>query len=438
MTTGAAERLAELIRIPTVSSRDRERVDQAVFARFRDRLAELYPATHEVLEREVLGDGALLYRWRGTTDEPPLVLMAHYDVVPVDGQEWSRDPFSGSIEDGVVHGRGAIDDKGSLVAIIEAVESLAAAGFTPRRDVHLSFGNDEEVAGVGAQLAVDSLRARGIRPWAVLDEGGAVVSGMFPGVPGQIGVVGLAEKGLLDVELATSDPGGHASSPTRNGAPTRLARAIVALEEHPFPARLNDVVLGMIEAVRPKAPAPVRAVLGRAHRLRPALAAVLSRAGREANAMVRTTVAVTQLEGSRAANVLATRATAHLNIRIALGETVQSTVDRLRRVIGDPAVEVRVVSGSDPTTISRADNDAFAAIRASALAVYPDATVAPYVMVQASDARHFHAISDSVYRFMPFDLSREELGALHAADERIRVETLERGVEFFRHLIRGL
>jgi carboxypeptidase PM20D1 len=434
----AAQRLAELVRIPTISSREPAEVDTAAFEAFRERLVELYPQTHRVLEREVLGDGALLYRWRSGADLPPIVLMAHYDVVPVAGQEWSRDPFSGLIEDGVVHGRGAIDDKGALVAILEAVESLVAAGHTPARDVYLSFGNDEEVFGVGAQLAVETLTERGIRPWAVLDEGGAVVSGVFPGVPGPTAVVGLAEKGLLDVELITTDPGGHASAPARGGAPARLARAILRIEDDPFPARLHDVVLGMVDALGRHAPLGYRTVFAHAEFLRPGLARMLSRASREANALVRTTVAITRLEGSKARNVLATRAMAHANIRIALGETVQSTLDRLRQVIDDPAVELRVVAGNDPSPVSRADNEAFALVSAAARSVYPDAAVAPYVMVQSSDARHFSQMCDSVYRFMPFDLSRAELAALHAADERISVAALHRGAGFYRHLIRHL
>jgi carboxypeptidase PM20D1 len=434
----AAGRLAELIRFPTVSSRTPADVDSGAFERFRQRLGELYPETHRTLDREVLGDGALLYHWRSGTDQPPLVLMAHYDVVPVAGQDWSADPFSGRIDDGWVHGRGAIDDKGALVAILEAVESLVAAGFTPSRDVYLSFGNDEEVAGVGAQLAVDALRARGITPWAVVDEGGAVVSGVFPGVPGPTAVVGLAEKGLLDLELVTTDAGGHASAPVRGGAPARLARAILKIEDHPFPARVHDVVLGMVDALGRHAPPGYRALFAHAEYLRPLLAQVLSRASREANALVRTTVAITQLEGSKAPNVLATRASASANIRIALGETVQSTVDRLRRVIDDPSVELRVVAGNDPSPVSRADNEAFAQVGAAIRSVYPDAAVAPYVMVQASDARHFSQICDSVYRFMPFDLTRADLATLHAANERISIAALHRGAGFFRYLIRNL
>jgi len=435
---GAAARLAELVRIPTVSTPASEDRDTSAFTAFRERLTQLYPQTHRVLEREVLGGGALLYRWRSGNDAPPMVLMAHYDVVPVAGQDWTRDPFSGLIDDGHVHGRGAIDDKGALVAILEAVESLVAAGVTPARDVYLSFGDDEEVLGVGARLAVETLGERGIRPWAVLDEGGAVVTGVFPGVPGPVAVVGLAEKGLLDVELVTRDPGGHASAPVRGGAPARLARAILRIEDHPFPARLHEVVLAMIDALGRHAPGPYRPLFASAAYLRPALAALLSRASREANALVRTTVAVTRLEGSNARNVLATRAMAHLNIRIALGETVQSTVDRLRRVVDDPEVELRVVSGNDPSPVSRADNQAFALLGDAVRSVYPDAAVAPYVMVQASDARHFSQICDSVYRFMPFDLSRAELAALHAADERISVAALHRGAGFYRYLIRHL
>jgi carboxypeptidase PM20D1 len=434
----AGRRLAELIAIPTVSSRTAADVDADAFARFRERLTELYPATHRVLDREVLGDGALLYRWRSGTDAPPLVLMAHYDVVPVAGQDWSEDPFSGRIAGGFVHGRGAIDDKGALVAVLEAVESLAEGGFAPARDVYLSFGNDEEIAGVGAQLAVEAFRARGVTPWAVVDEGGAVVSGIFPGVPGATAVVGLAEKGLLDLDLVTTDAGGHASAPVRGGAPARLARAILKIEDHPFPARVHDIVLGMIDALGRHAPAGYRALFAHAEYLRPLLALLLSRASREANALVRTTVAITQLEGSSAPNVLATRARASANIRIALGETVQSTVDRLRRVIDDPSVELRVVAGNDPSPVSRADNEAFASIGAAIRSVYPEAAVAPYVMVQASDARHFSQICDSVYRFMPFDLTREDLATLHAADERISIAALHRGAGFYRYLIRNL
>ena len=432
----AAERLAQLVRIPTIS-RDAAEVDAAAFARFRERLAELYPRTFAALELEVLGAGALLLRWRSGSDAPPLVLMAHYDVVPVEGQDWHDDPFSGRIAEGLVHGRGAIDDKGALVAVLEAVEQLVARGFTPARDVYLSFGDDEEVFGTAAQQAVQALTGRGIRPWAVVDEGGAVVSGIFPGVAGPIAVVGVAEKGMLDLELATEDPGGHASTPTPMGATARLARAVLRLEE-PFPARLDDVVLTMVDTLGRQAHGLPRVLFAHAPLLRPALAAVLARSSRQGNALVRTTLAITQLQGSAASNVLATRARATANIRIALGETVQSSVARVRQVVDDPRVALRVLSGSDPSPVSRTDNPPFAQLSRAIRSVYPDATVTPYVMIQASDARHWAQVSDSVYRFMPFDLTAAELATLHAADERLPVAALRRGIGFYRALIEGL
>ncbi|MCY7364827.1 MAG: M20/M25/M40 family metallo-hydrolase [Frankiaceae bacterium] len=433
----AAERLARLVRIPTISSRDPEQVDEAAFARFREELAALYPRLHAALEREVLGTGALLYRWPSGSDAPPLVLMAHYDVVPVEGQDWRDDPFSGRIADGLVHGRGALDDKGSLVAVAEAVESLLAQGSVPRRDVYLSFGHDEEVFGAGAPLAVAALTARGVQPWAVLDEGGAVVSGVFPGVDGPIAVVGLAEKGMLDLELTTTDAGGHASAPAPGGATARLARAVLRLDDDPFPARLDDVVLQMVDTVGRQARGAHRALFAHAAALRPVLARVLAGSSRQGNALVRTTVAITQLEGSPASNVLATRARANANIRIALGETVTSAVEHVRRVVDDPSVVLRVVHGNDPSPVSRTDHEPWALVSRAVRAVYPDATVTPYVMVQASDARHFAQISDSVYRFMPFDLSAEELATIHAADERLSIAALGRGIGFYRALITG-
>jgi carboxypeptidase PM20D1 len=268
----------------------------------------------------------------------------------------------------------------------------------------------------------------------VLDEGGAVVTGVFPGVPGRIAVVGLAEKGILDLELSTEDAGGHASSPVRGGATARLARAVLRLDE-PFPARVDDVVLSMVDTVGRHAAPAYRALFAHARLLRPLLAPVLARSSAQGNALVRTTVAVTRLEGSRASNVLATRARANANIRIALGETVSSTVERVRRVVDDPRVALRVVTGSDPSPVSRTDNDAYALVSAAVRSVYPDAAVTPYVMIQASDARHFAAVCDSVYRFMPFDLTKEELATIHAADERLSVAALGRGIGFYRHLI---
>ena len=433
----AAEHLSALVRIPTVSSRIPDEVDVAAFDNLHAALAALYPRVHAELSLEVLPQRALLLRWRGVSDERPVVLMAHQDVVPVVPHEWSGDPFSGEVRDGSVWGRGTLDDKGALVVLLEAVESLLAEGFRPPYDVWLVLGDDEEIAGTSAQAAVVRLRDLGVRPWMVLDEGGAVVTGAFPGVDAPVAVVGTTEKGILDVELSAQATGGHASTPERGGATWRIARAITEIEEHPFPPSLNGPALAMVDLLGRYSPR-LRPVLAYAEPLAPALARVLTRISPETNAMVRTTVVATMLQGSPGANVVATSARANLNIRIAPGETVSSVVARLARVIDDDEVDLRIVASSEPSPVSPTDGPQFALLRDAVAASYPDTLVTPYVMLGASDSRHFTAIAEHVYRFSPFAMTREQRETLHGTDEHVTVDALGRGVVFYRALLKGL
>ncbi|MGN6444411.1 M20/M25/M40 family metallo-hydrolase [Amnibacterium sp.] len=423
-----AERLAALIRIPTVST-----AGEATFAAFRDRLAELYPLVHAHLERQVVGGGALHLVWRGG-DEPPIVLMAHHDVVPVTDQRWRHDPFDGVVADGVVHGRGALDDKGPLVAVLEAVEGLLAEGVVPGGDVHIVSGHDEEVRGTGARAVAEALAVAGVRPSLVLDEGGAVVEGVVPGVRGRLAMIGLTERGTAEVRLSTRSSGGHAAIPPRVQATVRLATALTRVDRHPFPPRSHPAVRAMAAALGERLPRPVAAAL-RARASGPAVARVLAALGGVSAALVRTTVAVTRLRAGDAANVLAAEAAAELNIRIAPGDTVHGVVDRLRRVIRDPAVEVELLRGEDPPPASRAQGPAWDRVVAAVHVSHPDALPVPYVMVQASDARHFTRLGADVYRFMPFAITAEELAAIHGADERVSVTALDAAIAFHRALI---
>jgi carboxypeptidase PM20D1 len=435
----AAEHLAALVRIPTVSSRVEGETDLAAFDALQATMRELYPRVHAQLDVERVAQRGLLLRWRGASDEHPVVLMAHQDVVPVMPEEWtSGDPFSGDIRDGSVWGRGTLDDKGSLAVLLEAVESLLGEGFVPDQDVWLSLGDDEEIAGTSADAAVARLRQLGVRPWLVLDEGGAVVTGAFPGVEAPVAVVGVTEKGILDVEMSTSATGGHASTPERGGATWRLARAITRLESHPFPPSMTGPVLEMVDGLGRHSSPRLRPLFAFAGPLAPVLAQVFTRVSPETNAMVRTTVVATMLQGSPGANVVATSARANLNIRIAPGETVASVVGRLRRVIDDDEVDLRVVASTEPSPVSPTHGPQFALVRDAVGAAYPDALVSPYVMLAASDARHFTAIAEHVYRFSPFAMTREQREALHGNDEHVTVDALGRGVVFYRALLRGL
>ena len=441
---GAIERLRALIRIPTVSRPAPELADETQFERFRELLAELYPLTHARLELEVVGGGTLLFRWPGQGTGAPNVLMAHYDVVPADEPGWTHPPFDAELVGDAaggelrIWGRGAIDDKGMLAVIVEAVEAALAEGFQPAADLYLSFGHNEETQGRGAQAVVALLKERGIRPALVIDEGGAVVQGVFPGVDAPIAVVGVTEKGIAGVELSVERKGGHAATPTRDGATSRLARAILKLERRPARASISAPTMAMIRALAPHARQPLRFLFTRASAFRPLLTTAFARLGPETEAMVRTTRAVTRLSGSAGDNVIAERATAMVNVRIAVGSSLEQAVDDIRKAVDDPAVVVRMVYGSEPARVSRSDGPVWQLLADAITDSFPGSVVTPYVMLQASDSRHFAEISDGVYRFLPFDLRAEERAALHAIDESIRVSSYLNGIAFFRRLISAL
>lgn len=437
---GMAERLSRMIRLPTVSAELEQRGMQP-FDDFVALLAELYPLVHAHLELERHTDLGLLFRWKGrrAASDGPLVLMAHFDVVPVDESDaWTHPPFDGHVADGWVHGRGALDDKGPLLVVLEAVENLLAAGFAPARDVYLSFGGNEETYGEAARVIAASLRDRDIVPWLVLDEGGAVVEAPLPFVAGRAAMVGVGEKGVLTVRLSARGEGGHASAPPTMTAVRRIARAVDRLGPSTFRARTPRAISAMLSRFADRTPGAPKALYRVLASLPPVSARVFATMGGEPAALVRTTVAPTMQSGGTAANVLPSQASATVNLRIALGETVESTVRRVRRRIRDPKVDVAVVEGDDPSPESPVDTAAFAAIAAAVAVAYPDAATVPYIMMQASDARHFHRFAPAVYRFAPLEMSAAQRASIHGVDERVEIASLEAGERFHRALIERL
>lgn len=428
-----------MIRLPTVSAELGARGAQP-FEDFVDLLAELYPLVHAHLALERITEFGLLFRWAGAAaSAQPVVLMAHYDVVPVDESDaWTYPPFEGRIEGGWVYGRGALDDKGPLLVVLEAVENLLTAGFVPARDVYLSFGGNEETYGAAAASIAATLRQRGIVPWLVLDEGGAVVDAPLPFALGDAAMVGVGEKGVATLRLSARGDGGHASAPPSVTAIRRIARAIHRLDPGTFPARTPAAITRMLNLFANKARGRDQTVL-RMLATFPALTArIFAAMGGEPAALVRTTVAATMQEGGTAANVLPSQAAATLNLRIALGETVDGTVRRVKRRIRDPLVEVTIVESSEPSPESPTDNEQFALIVDAVTASYPDAATVPYVMMAATDSRHFHRFSPAVYRFAPLRMSNAQRASIHGVDERVEIASLERGEVFHRALLQRL
>lgn len=434
MATGdAVARLQELIRIPTVSSRDT--TDAAPFDRLLAALQALYPRLH-ALEITYVGGHGLLIHWPGAAAARPVVLMAHLDVVPAVGA-WTHDPFGADVDDGTIWGRGTLDDKGCVAAICEAVEGLLADGVTPAQDVWLSFGCDEEVSGDAAPAAVEELRRRGVRPWFVLDEGGAVAAEAFPGVRPALAVIGVTEKGTTSLRLTATGDGGHASVPRRGGPTARLARAITRLDTLAMPAHLPEPTVELFHRIAPHLPAAARPLVANLDRVSALATRLLPLAGDEAAAMLRTTLAVTTLEASPAINVIASTASAGVNARVMVGDTVDQVVAAVRRAIRDDTVAVDVLEANEPSPISPRD-DAFELIEATVGEVFPEAVPTPYVMMAATDSRFFTAICDRVYRFAPFRMDKAQRASIHAADEHLRVEDFLLGIDWYRRLIERL
>ncbi len=432
---GAAARLSALIQKRTVSSPDPQGWDKKEFESFRALLPKLYPRAHKVLELTLVGGHSMLYRWKGGAAENPLVLLAHYDVVPASDDGWIRPPFSGDIFEGKVWGRGSIDTKCTLVCALEAVETLAKDGFLPACDIYLSFGHDEESGSEGAAALVEHLASQGVKPGLVLDEGGAVVSGVFPGVSKPLAMVGVAEKGVTNIELMVKSAGGHSATPPKKDAVWALARAITRLGARPFPARFPAATTDMFKRLAPHASFGLRLVMANLWLFKPLLLKVFSSAGGELNAVCRTTAVVTMLGGSDAANVLPAQAKAVVNVRIAVDGSVDAVMARMAKVMRDPLVEMKLLLRGEPSPVSVLDGDGFALLSKTIGDVYPEAVLTPYVVLGGTDARFYSKISSAVYRFSPFELSREERESMHAINEAIPMASLAKGVEFYLRLI---
>lgn len=423
-----------MIRCRTISYREGEKEDAAAFEAFPALLSSLYPNVERACTRWRIGSRGIVYRWQGMRSARPSVFMAHYDVVPVDEAAWHKPPFDAVLEDGVLWGRGTLDTKGTLLGVMEAAEHLIASGFTPEDDIYLAFGGDEEIGGGGAPGIVAHLLAQGVTPAFVLDEGGAVVEGAFPGVARPTAVVGTGEKGSMRATLTVRAGGGHASAPPPSSPIDILAGAVTRIQKKPFPFRLTPPARAMFDTLGRHSSFAYRLIFANLWCFAPLLNLICRRAGGEMNALVRTTCAFTQMHGSEAANVLPTQAQIVANLRVVGGEDVQGVLGRLRKVIGDARVLVDG-EGTNPSPCSVTEGEAWDRLQAAIGQTWPDAIVSPYLMVAASDARHYAEISEHVYRFSAMALSKQERGLIHGNDERVPVQTLHRTVRFYIRLM---
>lgn len=414
--------------------------DRASFERLRRTLADLYPQAHAAMTLELIED-SLLYTWAGTEpNAAPVLFAAHTDVVPVEpGTEadWTHPPFSGAVEGGYVWGRGSIDDKLGTVGMLEAVELLVARGYAPRRTILIALGHDEETGGkAGAATLAAELERRGVRPWFAFDEGGAVITDMLPGIEAPVALVGVAEKGYATVELTLEGEGGHSNMPPSQSTIGRLGEAVARLEAEQFPTDVRGSTGLMLDAITPHTPWAWRLVLANRWLFDPAIAWVLG-TQQASNASVRTTTAVTRFDAGVADNVVASRARAILNFRLLPGETVQGVLEHVTDVVDDPEITVRCAGECrEATPRSDIDGEAFALVRRVLESVYPNAVVAPYLVIGGTDVRYYQSLTEEgAFRFLPVRLSPADRARMHGTDERISLKDLRSAVQFYSLLL---
>ena len=433
----AVSALQQLVQCKTISYNDKELEDEGEFQKLLDLLPKLYPNVFAVCKYQQFPDRGILLHWHGKASDAPCVMMAHFDVVPVDEEKWEKPPFAGIIEDGILWGRGTLDTKVTMNGALSAANHLIGQGFIPEQDVYFAFSGGEEVNGKGAVHIVDYFASQGITPAMVVDEGGAVVEGVFPGVKAPCAMIGIAEKGMINAKYTVKSSGGHASAPPVKTPVTTLAKACRNVIEHPFKMDITAPAGQMFDTLSRHSGFAFKLIFANLWCFKPVLDLICRMSGGEMNALVRTTTAFTQMQGSNARNVIPTEASLVSNMRLNPSDSVAGAVAYLNKVVNDADVEISVLESNEPSRISRTDCDGWERVAAAVASTWKGCIVTPYLMVQCSDSRHYGKISDKVYRFSAMDLTSEERKSIHGNNEKIRLECLHKSVEFYIRLLKS-
>jgi len=439
----AAARLGAAVRFKTIASVTDANANADQFDGLSAHLQASFPKAHAAMQREVIGVHGLVYTWAGSDPKASAIgLMAHQDVVPIaPGTEgdWQVPPFDGAVRDGFVWGRGAWDDKGNLMSMMEAVELLAASGFKPRQTVYLIFGQDEEVGGPrGAQQIAKLFKERGIHLQFVVDEGLLITEGLLSGLSKPAALIGVAEKGYMSLQLSASATPGHSSMPPPQAGTSAIgmmSAALAKLDDKQMPAAVKGLSLEMFETLAPEMSGLNRVLLSNLWLFKPVIEQQLAK-GASTNAMLRTTTALTIFNAGNADNVLPGRANATVNFRILPGDTSEVVIAHVTDTIKNPAITLAKGSGfSEASKVAATDSPGFQLINKTLRQLHPDVIVAPGLMVAATDSRYFDGVADNVYKFSPVRAKPEDLKRFHGTNERISTDNYVELIQFWHQLI---
>lgn len=435
-------RLSKAISIPTISNASPAAFDSSSFEQFKRFVKYSYPLVDSLLEVTYINTYSMIFKWEGTNrDLDPMILMGHHDVVPVPKEnigKWTEPPFSGAIKDDVIWGRGAIDDKISVIGNLEAVEHLLTEGFQPIRSVYLCFGHDEELGGdEGAIAIVSHLRSNGIQAEFVLDEGFAISQGLVPGIEADVAMIGTAEKGFVTFNLSIELEGGHSSMPNKESAIDVLSRAIVKLKDNPFEARMTDPIDGFMDYLGPEMPFFQKMAFANRAIFKPIIIGIYE-GSPSGNALMRTTTAPTIINAGIKDNIIPYEAKATINFRTLPGTTIEDVRNHVEKIIDDDRIILTAGDfNSEAPQASSTDSFGYKAIEKTIKQLYPEVLIAPNLVIGATDSRHYYPLSQNIYRFAPFYLNEENMGTFHGINERIKVVDFEQAVRFYIQLIKN-
>lgn len=436
----ALEHLGQALQFATISHHP-AMMDKEAFDAFGVWLRLTYPLVFSAMEVDTLGTHSYILHWSGRRSDHPVLLMAHQDVVPIDAhseKDWVAPPFGGQIVDNYLYGRGALDDKGSMIGLLEAAESLLKAGFIPQQDLWFCFGQDEEIGGGnGAELASAWFEEKGIRFDWVLDEGGIISKGILPGVDQPVGLIGVTEKGYMSVNIRAHYEGGHSSMPKDTNAILVLSEALNRLKENPFKKSLEGSMDGFLEHIAPYSSFTLRTAVANKWLMESLILGTYSKSPAGA-ALIQTTWSPTIIRAGIKENVIPETAVLTCNSRILPGESVEDVFEHYREVLLGLPVELELMElAVEPSPLSSFDNAAFKTIGGVARGTFAevDLIVAPYLVIGATDGRHMYNVTENVYRFYPFVFESDDLKRLHGLNERISRSNFNKGIEFYRNLM---